>query len=121
MTTWYERVVKKLQQFEETEEADKDAFRALFKQLDDYRSKNDGETLIRDGDGATKRYKGDDVFWFSVKGGKIIVRAANGEEESFTDGERALDKMAELMACAARRPTVVINTTLDLGPAPAST
>jgi hypothetical protein len=103
-TTWYDRVVSKLRQIEECEKSDKETFRELFKYLDNYQSKNDGEALVREGDGAAKRYKGERVFSFSVKGGKIIVHPARVEPQSFADLEQAIDRMAELMAQAAHRP-----------------
>jgi hypothetical protein len=97
-------VVEKLRALEGRDETDKEAYRYLCTYMSNAQANHDGEKLTRDGGEATKLYKGDPVFSFSVKKGEIIVRPVGQKPENFSDREQALDRMAELMAIAAHNP-----------------
>jgi hypothetical protein len=102
--TWHERVLERLQALEAQDEADKQWFHDLCRYLSNAQADRDGEKLTRDGGEATKLYKGEPVFSFSVREGKTIVVPIGQKSESYCDREQALDRVADLLAQAARDP-----------------
>lgn len=105
MTTWHDRVVRRIEVLDAQERDDTARFEWLLRELNDQRSRRDGERVVpqRDLGEATVHYKDYAVFTFGVREGEITIRDATGETSSFTEPESALNKMSDLMARAVRR------------------
>jgi hypothetical protein len=106
---WRDRLIAKLREFDDRVEKDKAEFHALYKDITNLHIDANDESQSRDNDRnyGVKLYKGKTVFEFTVEEGQIIIPAAgNRDAERFPEQERerALDRMAELMARAMRDP-----------------
>lgn len=106
--SWYDRVIEKLNAQRARSEADREWFQQVCVYTSNARGNRDGERLTRDGDTATKSYKGVEVYSFTVKDGKTTItpRASRlgVKPEIIEDREQALDRMAELLARAINDP-----------------
>lgn len=100
MTSWYDRVSEKIKALRDREQDDRILAQQIAGDIDDMKSRKDGETINLTDNEVTKLFHGELVFRVTVRDGLITVKPAVGDNKAFKDKETAIELMADLMAAA---------------------